>query len=299
MIPNQVHFVFGLQEQHEPFSFVHYLAIESCRRVVNPTTIFFHHLHVPYGPWWDRIAPHLQMVKVERNPAVDAADYSGGNVPSAYRYAHHADFVRLDALIEFGGIYADIDTVFVRPIRADLFRAPFVIGRESPVRDERTGIVKPSLCNALMMAEPHSRFASVWRERMPEALNGTWSNHSGFLAKAIAEEMPDEVHVEAQETFFPFAASSEGFREPSSSVTNFQLAQRVCTCGRICGGGAHVRISASPTSGGVSPPRSAVHARRSLTSPVRMSLRADLPARTPAPSARTRRHGGSTAHSTK
>ncbi|MFZ1062610.1 MAG: glycosyltransferase [Acidimicrobiales bacterium] len=213
MIPNQVHFVFGLEEQHEPFSFVHYLAIESCRRVVNPTTIFFHHLHVPYGPWWERIAPHLQMVKVGRNPAVDAADYSGGNVPSVYRYAHHADFVRLDALIEHGGIYADIDTVFVRPIRTDLFNAPFVIGREPPVRDERTGVVKPSLCNALMMAEPQSRFATAWRARMPDALNGTWSNHSGFLAQAIAEEMPDEVHVEGQETFFPFAATSNGFRE--------------------------------------------------------------------------------------
>jgi glycosyltransferase involved in cell wall biosynthesis len=213
MIPKIAHFVFGLKEQRKPFHFVHYLSIESCRRVLEPDVIYFHYNHLPWGPWWDRVAPHLRLREVDLVPGVSAADYSLGTVPPSYLYAHHADFVRLDALIEHGGVYADTDTVFVRPLRPDLFERPFVIGAEPPVVDERTGETRPSLCNALLMAEPGSTFARTWRERMADALDGTWSNHSGFLSQALSEEMPDAVHVEPPSTFFPFTSDRFGLSQ--------------------------------------------------------------------------------------
>jgi glycosyltransferase involved in cell wall biosynthesis len=210
MIPKVVHFVFGLEEQREPFHFVHYLSVESCRRQLAPDAIYFHCKHVPWGPWWERVEPHVRVLEVDLAPEVSAADYSLGAVPPSYRYAHHADFVRLDALIEHGGIYADIDTVFVRPFRPDLFDRPFVIGAEPPVRDERTGESRPSLCNAVLMGEPGSIFARTWRDRMADALDGTWSNHSGFLSRALSDEMPDAVHIEPATTFFSFPADPLG-----------------------------------------------------------------------------------------
>jgi hypothetical protein len=213
MIPKVVHFVFGLKEQRKPFHFVHYLSIESCRRVLEPDEIYLHYKHLPWGPWWERVAPHLRLHEVDLVADVSAADYSLGAVPASYRYAHHADFVRLDALIEHGGVYSDIDTVFVRPFRPDLFERPFVIGAEPPVHDERTGETRPSLCNALLMAEPGSTFARTWRERMADALDGTWSNHSGFLSRALSEEMPDAVHVEPASTFFPFPSTPLGLSQ--------------------------------------------------------------------------------------
>jgi len=213
VIPRIVHFVFGLKEQRKPFHFVHYLSIESCRRVLEPDVIYLHYKHVPWGPWWERVAPYLRLRQVDLVPDVSSADYSLGAVPAAYRYAHHADFVRLDALIEHGGIYADTDTVFVRPFRPDLFERPFVIGAEPPVRDERTGESRPSLCNALLMGEPGSTFARTWRERMAGALDGTWSNHSGFLSQALSQEMPDTVHVEPPSTFFPFPSDPVGLSQ--------------------------------------------------------------------------------------
>src|ERR1700693_3799867 len=150
MIPRGAHFVFGLEEQLEPFHLLHYVSLESCRRVLEPEAIYFHHKHLPWGDWWDRIRPHLTLVDVDDVEEVLAADYSSERVPAAYRYAHHADFMRLDALIERGGVYADIDTIFVRPFPNDLFDASFVIGAEAAVQDELTGIPRPSLCNALL-----------------------------------------------------------------------------------------------------------------------------------------------------
>lgn len=210
VIPRVAHFVFGLEEQREPFQFLHYLSIESCRRVLEPERIYFHHKHLPWGPWWERIRPHLILVDVDETAEVLATDYSAGKVPSRYRYAHHADFIRLDALIEHGGVYADIDTVFVNRLRDELFEMPFVIGREPPVRDERTGEQRPSLCNALLMAEPQSVFARTWRDRMGAALDGSWSNHSGFLSDELSRLMPDAVHVEPETTFFAFPPTRAG-----------------------------------------------------------------------------------------
>jgi glycosyltransferase involved in cell wall biosynthesis len=213
MVPRVAHFVFGLSEQDEPLHPVHYMAVESCRRVLEPDAIYFHHKHLPWGPYWERIRPFLTLVEVDLADEVLAADYSGGRVPAGFRYAHHADFIRLDALIEHGGVYADMDTIFLRPFPKDLFDAPFVIGREAPVTDERTGELRPSLCNALLMAEKGSLFARQWRERMAGELNGTWSNHSGFLAQALSEELPAQVRLEPPVTFFSFPANQTGLSD--------------------------------------------------------------------------------------
>jgi len=213
MIPRVAHFVFGLVEQDEPLHPVHFMAIESCRRVLEPEVIYFHHKHLPWGPYWDRIRPFVTLMEVDLVDEVLAADYSEGRVPDAYRYAHHADFIRLDALIKHGGVYADMDTLFVRPFPDDLFEAPFVIGREPRVVDERSGELRSSLCNALLMAERGAHFARQWRDRMGDELNGTWNNHSGFLAQKLSEEMPGQVRVEPEVTFFPFPPDRDGISD--------------------------------------------------------------------------------------
>ncbi|MGI9659129.1 MAG: glycosyltransferase [Gaiellaceae bacterium] len=209
-IPNLTHFVFGLREQSEPFHLVHYLCLESCRRVLQPDAIYLHHKHRPYGPYWELIEPHLTLVEADLAPEVLEAEYNETLVPQQYRYAHHADFVRLDALIEHGGIYADIDTLFVRPFEPAWFKHPFVIAREDPVRDELTGEVKPSLCNALLLSEARSEFAETWRREMASALNGTWSNHSNFLAQELSVRLPDAAHILPQSAFFKFGATEDG-----------------------------------------------------------------------------------------
>jgi glycosyltransferase involved in cell wall biosynthesis len=207
MIPRVAHFVFGLREQDEPFHFLHYASLESCRRMLEPERIYLHYKWRPWGPWWERIRPHVTPVKVDLADEVLAAEYLPGRVPAEYRYAHHSDFIRLDALIEHGGVYADLDTIFLRPWPEELFEARFVIGREPSVRDERTGETRASLCNALLMSEPGAQFARSWRAQMADELNGTWSNHSGFLPERLSSLMPNEVRVEPEVTFFPFGWS--------------------------------------------------------------------------------------------
>jgi len=213
VIPRVAHFVYGLRPQREPFHFLRYVAIESCRRVLEPERILFHHKQLPWGPWWERILPYLTLVAIDEVGDVLSPDHVSEHVPPEYTYAHHADFIRLDALIEHGGVYADIDTVFLRPFPDELFEAPFVIGREPDVRDELTGAIRPSLCNAVLLSEPGADFACAWRSQMANALNGTWSNHSGFLSEQLSRQMPEAVRLEPETRFFAFRSTPDGLAD--------------------------------------------------------------------------------------
>lgn len=213
MIPRQFHFVFGLREQPEPLHLVFYLALESCRRLHPGSTIFFHCHHLPFGPYWDLIRdlPELRVVPVDPDPFVASYRYDH-RVMDRYRYAHHADVVRLDALIEHGGIYADVDTLFLTPMPSTLLEHPFVIGREDDVLCHRTGRWRPSVCNALLASEPGAPFAVAWRQQLYEAFDGSWSNHSGFLPYALSQSIPDQVHVEPPRTFYRHGFRPAGVR---------------------------------------------------------------------------------------
>lgn len=207
-MPRKVHFVFGLRSQDEPFHLVHYLAISSCLEVVDPDEVILHCDELPYGIYWELIRPRITLRRVRPQPAVVQTSYDPTVAP--YTYAHHADILRLDALLEDGGLYADIDTLFVAPPPDECWTAPASIGREADILDERIGRVRPSLSNAVVFAQPGADFIATWRERIESALDGSWSAHSCLLADDIARERPDAVHVEPQRTFHHFSPTPDG-----------------------------------------------------------------------------------------
>jgi hypothetical protein len=210
-IPRIAHFVFGFRPQDEPFHLVHYLAIESCRSVLAPDEIHVHFHELPYGFYWDLVRP---LVTLHRVPAVAAVTQFPYDDPvvAHYSYAHQADFVRLDVLAEHGGLYADIDTVFIAAPPRDFWHESSVIGREHDVFDARIGRSRPSLSNALVMAEPGAPFVQRWRERIADELDGSWSAHSCFLADDLARAHPADVHVAPERTFHAFPPTPDGLR---------------------------------------------------------------------------------------
>jgi hypothetical protein len=210
-IPCTAHFVFGLRPQVEPFHLVHDLAIASCAAVVAPDRIVVHCHELPYGFYWDLARPLVELQRVD--PVATVVDFPYDDpVVRHYSYAHQADVVRLDALLAHGGLYADIDTLFVAPPPVELWDAPAVIGREADVFDVRTGETRPSLSNALVMAEPDAAYVRRWRDDIEGALDGSWSSHSCFLADDLARAHPDEVQVEPERTFHAFPPTADGLR---------------------------------------------------------------------------------------
>jgi hypothetical protein len=210
-IPRTAHFVFGLRPQVEPFHLVHHLAVASCAAVVAPERIVVHCHELPYGFYWDLTRPLVELQRIEPVAAVVDFPYDDP-VVRHYSYAHQADVVRLDVLAEQGGLYADIDTLFVSPPPPELWETPAVIGREAEVIDPRTGTARPSLSNALLMAEPGNAFVARWRAEIEHALDGTWSAHSCFLADDLARVHPHDVRIEPERTFHAVPPTVDGLR---------------------------------------------------------------------------------------
>lgn len=212
-IPNQFHFVFGLKKQKEPFHLCYYLCIESCLQVNRPEKVYFYYHHEPCGRYWDTIKNRIVLVKVGLSPFISKFRYGLRNRGCRkYRYAHHSDFIRLEKLIEKGGVYADIDTIFVNKIPDHLFFQPFVIGREADVLCQTSEQVKPSLCNAVLMSRKSSTFAALWLHEMEKEFDGSWSNHSTFLPKRLSEKYPSLIHIEPPRTFYKHMWTKEGLR---------------------------------------------------------------------------------------
>mgnify|MGYP003792354697 FL=1 len=89
----------------------------------------FHYQHLPWGPWWEMIAPFMKLQKIEPDKFISSFTYNDPKI-SQYRYAHLSDISRLEILIKHGGIYADIDTLFIKALPERLFEHKFVMGHE-------------------------------------------------------------------------------------------------------------------------------------------------------------------------
>jgi|LauGreDrversion4_2_1035121.scaffolds.fasta_scaffold43077_3 hypothetical protein len=204
MIPNILHFIFGLSENFggKPFSFSHYMAIRSAIIVNKPDDVIFHYQYEPSGEYWDLIKGQITLKKTE------APEEIHGN--KLFHVAHKADIIRLQALYETGGVYLDIDTISIKPL--DVFRKySFAIGQEleQPVEYTlkeklkkmiRHTTLRPfkvniaGLCNAVMLAERGAIFIEHWLESYKTfRSNGNdqfWGEHSVLVPYQLSKTYP-------------------------------------------------------------------------------------------------------------
>jgi hypothetical protein len=209
-IPRIFHFVFGLRPQTEPFHLMHYLCIASCLGVNKPDTVMFHYQYMPWGPWWDLIAPRLQLQKIEPDTFVSSFAYTDKNAEQ-FRYAHLSDITRLEIMIKYGGIYADMDTLFINEIPDHFFEQNFIMGMEKANwKQAATRAAGGSICNAWMMGGPESDFAKLWLKQTYEWFDGSWNAHSCSLPFQLSREHPEWIHVEPERSFFFYDWTAKG-----------------------------------------------------------------------------------------
>jgi len=185
MIPNRIHFIFGLESFFggKPFSFVHYLAIVSAQMANRPDEIVFHYAHEPDGEWWEQAKPLVRLSRVWAPTSV-----FGQRI---VHYAHKADVLRLEILSSEGGIYLDIDTLCIRSF-APLFGHSTVMGVEP----------NAGLCNAVILAERDAPFVNMWLNAYRDFKSNDWRSHSVRLPYLIAKSHPELIHVVDEYSFF-------------------------------------------------------------------------------------------------
>ena len=187
MIPNICHFVFGFKEQNEEFLFCYYLAVYSAFIVNKPEKINFFYHHEPHGPWWEKLKkiPCVSLIHIP------IPTHIGKKIIK--KTAHKADWVRMNVLYQYGGIYLDIDSICIKPWK-DLLKEKVVLATQIPI---------PGICNAIMMTEPQSEFFKIWLDRYEKPFNPDgWEESSIFLPLEIMITNFDKVTMKNPDTFF-------------------------------------------------------------------------------------------------
>jgi hypothetical protein len=185
MIPKKLHYCFGLTPNfgYKPWSLVHYVCVRSAIASIKPTEACLYYEYEPSGPWWDLTKPLLDRVKIEA-----PREIFGNPVKHP---AHRADVVRLQKLIERGGIYLDCD-VFVHRSFDDLLQNSFVLCQDGP--NALFG-----LSNAVMLSEPDAPFPRRWYEEYRWFRGGRddrfWIEHSIQLPAQLAKQFPEELTI--------------------------------------------------------------------------------------------------------
>jgi SAM-dependent methyltransferase len=205
MIPKTLHYCFGMAADFggKPWSLVHYVCVKSAVERLKPSKVCFWCEYVPEGPWWRLTEPMVDVFQIKAPRKVFGRPL--------LHPAHRADVVRLDKLLEHGGIYLDAD-VFVHRNFDDLLPHRVVMGEQ----DDR------GLCNAVILAEPGASFIRRWKEEYrsfrSRGKDQYWDEHSVQVPMSLANHFPDEITRLSAAAFFWPSCSSVGLERIFSSI---------------------------------------------------------------------------------
>ena len=208
LIPNIIHFIHI--SGYRQFSFCNMLAVLSAHRVQKPDKLYLYYTDEETdNRWWNIAKEYATLVKI--NPLTE---FQGVKLDYPQ---YQADVIRLQKLVELGGIYLDTDILTLKsfdPLR----HHSCVMGGEGyngHVEGLNTNDLDKigSISNAVIMAEPNHRFTKKWLELLPSKFkHSIWAYHAVVLPLEMVKEDHTLYHVEPVESFIPF-----DFRNPSCS----------------------------------------------------------------------------------
>lgn len=197
------HFIFGLSDNfnNKPFCYFHYLSLKSCFLTQNNPIIKIHCLFEPQNNyWWDQIKDFCIIIKYKKLP--DLIYFC--NNKKVWRIEHQSDILRLLILKEEGGVYADIDTFFYKPIFPKFDNKEFVIGKEAYYENSEIKYIT-GLCNALLIANPNAQFIDIWLDYYKKDYDDyDWNKLSVRTPLELSLKYENLLHVEPIETFHKF-----------------------------------------------------------------------------------------------
>ena len=214
MIPNIIHFIYGLDPSFggKPFMFFHYLAIKSAFEINKPDKIYFVCEYEPQTEWFEKAKRYIEIVKI-----ISPKNIFGNPL---CHYAHQSDVIRLERLLEYGGIYLDLDTICVKPL-TNLLEYDFIMGEEYQLWSEDANVplkkYYKGLCNAVILARSDSSFLLRWYESYKsfrsKGKDQLWSEHSVIIPGQLAKSFSKEIEVLGEEAFFYPSWDEQGLKD--------------------------------------------------------------------------------------
>ena len=119
-------------------------------------------------------------------------------------HSHRSDVIRLEAMMEYGGIYLDIDVLVLRSFGPLMNLSDVVMAHEND--DLMTA------CNAVIISKRNAAFIRRWYDAYQSFDQSCWECHSVHLSGKLAAMYPNEIQVLPTQTFFrPIAGTRRTF----------------------------------------------------------------------------------------
>ncbi|EME26733.1 alpha 1,4-glycosyltransferase family protein [Galdieria sulphuraria] len=209
IVPDTVHFIFGLREDFDgkPYSLVQFLSVLSVKLRLNPTNMILHYAFEPSGIWWNATKELVTLRKVivcgkyMKSAFTDSHSRSINQAPThvcgrpLFSAAHRADYLRLEILHQFGGIYVDMDVLVLKPFHF-LRQYDFSLGEEGVNASVGLG-------NAVLIARKGAPFVKRWRAEYCRHYDSShWNHYSVMLPHRIYRTFPGEANVLPHHAFY-------------------------------------------------------------------------------------------------
>ncbi|XP_071119131.1 uncharacterized protein [Haliotis cracherodii] len=179
VVPRIVHFCL-FTNGNVTFRFHYMIAVLAASRIAKPEKIYFWHDNLPVGEYWEETrqkVKNLYLVHRDRPTKIRGNDVRV--------IEHVADIVRLEALLEYGGMYFDTDSIVVNPVDPLL------------VHDVTMGHAVPwVLANGIMFSKPWSDFFRIWHKEYAVFDDSVWAEHSVMKPYKLSQQYPNLIHIE-------------------------------------------------------------------------------------------------------
>lgn len=135
----------------QPFSLHNYITLKSCLDTQEPSEInIFINGPEPENNYWNKIKTHVNVIKYNFITEVD-----GKKIPKP---SHVADIARAEIVYKYGGIYCDIDTLFLNKIPDEIFNTNKCLFEIEPLSTTS----KEQLMSSVLMAPKNHPFLEYY-----------------------------------------------------------------------------------------------------------------------------------------
>jgi len=189
-IPKIIHFIFfGLTE----FEFIHYFAIKTAYSNNKDYKIFlYNNIQPKNNKYWDKTLKYVNLIHVDIPTHINGIKLAN--------YAHKADILRLQKLIEHGGIYLDIDVWTFKSYDNLLKTTKTCIMGYQCKNTQFEG-----LCNAVILSTKNSEFLTKWFKLYDNYNPNEWDTLSVYAPLELSKTNSDLIQIMEQEYFFPIS----------------------------------------------------------------------------------------------
>ena len=180
-VPRVVH-VLWLYSNVTKLRFHQVVSLMSVQQHIRPDRILLWHTSRPGGPWWPfllRVCPSLLALKLPSGPPTSIYGHS------VTKPEHQADIIRIQLLLQYGGIYLDLDVIVLKSFDS-LLHHDVTMGAETP----------NLLGSGVILAKRNSTFLRIWLDKYKQFDDSRWNYLSGVVPMELARIRPDLIHIE-------------------------------------------------------------------------------------------------------